>query len=728
VKEGLATDDDRRLLQDVSEDKAFHRFNNLILPISMIPEDYGTIRATTQFKTFTRYIVNNGKRNYEIDISQDKLTNKVTILGPVNLSWIDTQVSALPGEDGTFKRDIGKSTKYFLDGVNILNKQILPAKAFRKTKIDRKKVSNFVTMDIETIKKDGKQIPYLVCGYNGTEYITSYAKTSLDQKDLFSNFIDQLLSKDFAVKNRKLTVYAHNLSGFDGILLMKHLLPYGKVKPLLFNGKLMSIRLTLPSGRSIVFKDSYLLLPLSLKGLSMAFNLIEPKGHFPFNLTQILYTGVIPAIEYWSGISLEEYGIIKQEHGKRMWDFKAESIKYCQLDCKCLHEVLIFFNDLIYTNFKLNIHTLLTLPALAMKIYKTHFLPKKTIYQLSGEVEANIRRSYTGGAVDVYIPHNRIGSFFIASTKAIFRKLYSYDVNSLYPTVMSQLPMPTGKPVVFEGDIRRVTPDAFGIFQCNITTPDYLEHPILQRKIKGKGTVAGLGNWTGWISSLEMDNAVKLGYTFEILRGYQFNRTNIFSGYVNKMYNLRLKYPKGDPMNLIAKLLMNSLYGKFGMKLENTVSEIYNLNTDTGKLALKTMLDTSGSSVLDFIEFDNNNYLFLKDTTSNLSSEDEDLYHGPDVNIAIASTISAGARVFMSQFKNNPKFRLYYSDTDSIVVDTELDPSFIGTTLGQLKLEHVIERAVFVAPKVYGLVDTEGNESFIILIVSTFFLHSFYLL
>jgi hypothetical protein len=28
---------------------------------------------------------------------------------------------------------------------------------------------------------------------------------------------------------------------------------------------------------------------------------------------------------------------------------------------------------------------------------------------------------------------------------------------------------------------------------------------------------------------------------------------------------MRLQYPKSDPLNLICKLLMNSLYGRFGM-------------------------------------------------------------------------------------------------------------------------------------------------------------------
>ncbi len=228
-RDGLATDDERKLLQEVSEEDnlSFHRFNNLILPISMKVEDYGTVLATTVFETFTRYIVNNGKRNYKIDVSLDGLTNNVTILGPVGLNWVDSYLTM----DGVFRREIGKSTKYFLDGVNILNKQIIPAKAFRKTKIDTKKVSNFVTMDIETINKEGKLIPYLVCGYNGTDYITSYASSTLDQKDLFSNFITQLLSKDFGGK-AKLNVYAHNLSGFDGIFLLKQLLPHGEVKPL----------------------------------------------------------------------------------------------------------------------------------------------------------------------------------------------------------------------------------------------------------------------------------------------------------------------------------------------------------------------------------------------------------------------------------------------------------------------------------------------------------------
>jgi hypothetical protein len=92
---------------------------------------------------------------------------------------------------------------------------------------------------------------------------------------------------------------------------MKHLLSFGKVEPLLFNGKLMSIKVKTHSGKSIIFKDSYLLLPLSLRDLCTAFEVTNPKGFFPFSLTNIFYTGVLPKFEHWTGISLSEYNLLK---------------------------------------------------------------------------------------------------------------------------------------------------------------------------------------------------------------------------------------------------------------------------------------------------------------------------------------------------------------------------------------------------------------------------------
>jgi hypothetical protein len=100
----------------------------------------------------------------------------------------------------------------------------------------------------------------------------------------------------------------------------------------------------------------------------------------------------------------------------------------------------------------------------------------------------------------------------------------------------------------------------------------------------------------------------------------------------------------------------------------------------------------------------------IKDILTPELDESEDIYHGVDVNVAIASAITASSRVLMTGFKNNPDYNLYYSDTDSIVIDKPLDPELVGPELGALKLEHTIKRAIFLAPKVYGFITTDNQE------------------
>jgi hypothetical protein len=110
----------------------------------------------------------------------------------------------------------------------------------------------------------------------------------------------------------------------------------------------------------------------------------------------------------------------------------------------------------------------------------THFYT-----EFSGKIAQNIRQSYTGGAVDMYIPRPQKGV-----------KIFGYDVNSLYPFVMKEYPMPTGKPTQFFGDIRKIEPKAFGFFYCEIIAPNNLKHPILQTHVKvnkGIRTIAPLG-------------------------------------------------------------------------------------------------------------------------------------------------------------------------------------------------------------------------------------------
>jgi len=85
-----------------------------------------------------------------------------------------------------------------------------------------------------------------------------------------------------------------------------------------------------------------------------------------------------------------------------------------------------------------------------------------------------------------------------------------------------------------------------------------------------------------------------------------------------------------------------------------------------------------------------------------------------NINIAVASAITSYARIHMSQFKNLPGYKLYYSDTDSAYYNKALPEILVSNTeLGKMKLESINSKGVFLEPKVYGLRNTEGIETLI---------------
>lgn len=280
VKDGIA-EDTRSLLQEPVYEVTTHAYNNMQLPLTMDPHKYGTIISESSIDgkaeaNIYRYVVENTGKIFVIDVSNDGNINNVQIKGAIALSWIDTKISGT-----TFKRELNKNILYIKDGVVAVKSKELNAKPFTHIKIDKKldAVKTFMTIDIETVNIDGTLFPYLICGYTDNKYIHSYASevSLVAVNDMFKCFIKQILE----FKHIKY-IYAHNLSGFDGILLLKHLIKYSgvKIKPLIFNGKLISIKMTVGEGknaRTIVFKDSYLLLPNTLRKLCDAFGVKVAK-------------------------------------------------------------------------------------------------------------------------------------------------------------------------------------------------------------------------------------------------------------------------------------------------------------------------------------------------------------------------------------------------------------------------------------------------------------------
>jgi DNA polymerase type B, organellar and viral len=268
---------------------------------------------------------------------------------------------------------------------------------------------------------------------------------------------------------------------------------------------------------------------------------------------------------------------------------------------------------------------------------------------------------------------------------------------------MKSFNMPVGSPIYFEGDVSLIGPGTgynlinklFGFFEVEIESPQNMKIPLLQTRLETKNgdrTVAPLGTWRGTYFSEELFNAMNYGYKFKILRGYLFEEANIFSEYVDYLYNLKVNSPSKSPDYIISKLLLNTLYGRFGMN-PHMETHLIVANEETLKLNEKKV-------ITNVVDLKNGNELvsFFDTLDWNKESKKKSL----NISVPISAAVTACARIHMSKFKTMDNFTLYYSDTDSIDINKPLDNKYIGSDLGKMKLEHIFDEAIFITPKVYG--------------------------
>src|SRR5882724_1568891 len=556
---------------------------------------------------------------------------------------------------------------------------------FSVTKAQEFKTAKILVFDIETILIDNVQIPYLFSLYNGDKSFSWFA----DIKNPKSA-VDSLFKELLRPKYKGYQLYAHNLSGFDIIFIWEKLaelsLTYS-VGILKRENKILSITISGNNkNTSITIKDSFLLLPSSLKQLTQNFGTEVQKGLEPVLIPGI---NIDPVSLYYTNSSVSHYNkdieIIQNNSNEDFLLWKEKVRIYCEADCISLYQVLVKFRDLIHSNFGLLIDHNPTTPSVAFSIFKSGYLVKDTIQCIDGEVDRFIRKSYTGGSTDMIIP--------LPDKDEL---VYVYDVNSLYPSQMAKHSFPIGKAIHFN-NLEEVPGGCIWFAKVVVTSLKDLEIPYLQIQHKGR-TISPLGSFEMTISSVEYYNAVANNdYSFNIIEGYYFEKTlPIFKGYVEELYKLRLSYDKSHPMNYISKLLMNSLYGRFGMKLEGTqvmFADNDKLNKIKEKARIKTVIQVTEE--VDLIEL-----------------ELEEL-KGIEVNIGIASYITSLSRVALYKYKKYCKennIKVFYFDTDSIFTNKPLPDCFISNNLGDLKLEYILKDAVFLAPKMYGGITTDNKE------------------
>ena len=438
-------------VSEVSEKKSNYEFGNLVLIDKLSKYGFGNLELFN-LPYYLVEILDDTMYNAEI-----RLGNHVVLSFRDRLIVNDKTKMGCSPDLTCFTRMInGKNTKYtFKDNERQLVEVERKLKAIPGKRLDSHFHGKYVAMDLETRVVNGKMMPYCISIFNGESTFAFYLSDFDNEAELIKTSITRLFRAEFDKQN----VYIHNFSYFDGILMLTYITDLAaNVDIIMRENSIINVKAYfyttdnagVQTKRHINFRDSYNLLPSSLRKLAKSFG-VSDKGIFPYAFinenNDINYIGPIPDYKYFdkATVTIEEYNEYKTNFKDKLYNIKEETIKYCNQDVVTLHEVIHIFSKYIFDKFNINIHNTPTISSLAFAIFRSNFLDGKLVKIpiILGEMYKELKLSYYGGAVDVYKPYGE--------------NLYEYDVNSLYPYVMKEFEMPVGQPIYFEGNLNLVT-------------------------------------------------------------------------------------------------------------------------------------------------------------------------------------------------------------------------------------------------------------------------------
>jgi DNA polymerase elongation subunit (family B) len=182
-------------------------------------------------------------------------------------------------------------------------------------------------------------------------------------------------------------------------------------------------------------------------------------------------------------------------------------------------------------------------------------------YLESEKVRQIAQKGYYGGRTEIF-------------KRGTFENVSCYDINSLYPhSMMNEMPNPNSAKCVDVGSMYIIN-KYHGITDVTINIPDMYIPPLPYRSDK---LLFPVGTISGYYTHIELRNALKHGCTIlDIRESVYYSKTcRPFDTYVTHHYNTRKQLKKeNNKLELMHKLLLNSLYGKFGFNYNNCSSII----------------------------------------------------------------------------------------------------------------------------------------------------------
>jgi len=386
-------------------------------------------------------------------------------------------------------------------------------------------------------------------------------------------------------------------------------------------------------GREYQIYDSLKIIPLPVKKISKAFGIEQLKGD----------------IDY-----------LKER--PKDYELTEKEIAYIKNDVEIVGKALLYF-------FEQNLGKM-TQASNAFYDFKS-IMGRKKFEKLFPVIECDseIRQSYKGGFTYVQpkYQNKEIGEGIVL------------DVNSLYPSVMYNDFLPYGEPIYFDGKYEKDKLYNLHVqmFRCNFEIKEnhlptiQLKNNMVFMPTEYVESSKGL-DVTLCLTSVDLELFLKHYevYNVEWFGGWKFKSTNIlFRDYIDKWSKIKIESSKNgnEGLRSIAKLMLNALYGKFGLN-PKVKSKIPNFH--------------DGQVVY----------------TTGEEEKREPVY------IPVASFITSYARKITIESAQKNYNRFLYADTDSLHLIGLEEPKNIDidpVKLGAWKIEGKFNKAKYIRAKSY---------------------------
>lgn len=322
---------------------------------------------------------------------------------------------------------------------------------------------------------------------------------------------------------------------------------------------------------------------------------------------------------------------------------RAKLFTYCQRDTDIIYNAML--NLFKFTKEKDLGAFGYTFPSIAMNAYRHRFMTDKILVHKQKSVVKLEREGYFGARTECF----KVGSF--KNTP-----LVQVDINSMYPAVMTVNKFPIK--LAYYGI--KCTTDALNHFckqGCIMAKVEIdTDEPAYPLSVNNR-TCFPTGKFTTVLSTPEIEYALTHNHITKVIEYAYFWPGYMFKSYINFFFKLRQEYKKSGNLvyDSLCKYLMNSLYGKFGQKVDELIEDI----------------DTGNDIIERYTEFhaQKRQYITTTQFFGRMTKTINKAKEGRNSIVSISAHVTAYGRMMLYKYiKKIGRENLYYSDTDCFIM------------------------------------------------------------